>query len=207
MTEGRDNVEATDSRCESHAATVDAARAAIDVGDVTCAVATVLARYGHEIFGFLVAALADVATARDLYDSFVVELRRSLPGFTWTCELRTFAYFIARRQLRRNREHARYARANAVSLISARHLHRGASRSAVVAVRRCLGSEDRELLVLYFDRGFDWHDLAVTSLGDHATKPEIDCESSHLQRRILALRMEVKRIARRAVAHSGYRYE
>jgi RNA polymerase sigma-70 factor, ECF subfamily len=182
-------------------------RAALEAGDVAGAVAETIKFYGREIFGFVTAAAAERRVGRDAYARFVAALLQELPRFAWSCELRTFAYFLARRELRKE-----YSGAGTAPLVVSVEIERGLhasrgrpQRSVVAAVRRCLGPEDRELLVLRIDRGLGWREIALTSLGEHATERDIAAESEQLHQRFLILRMQVERLTRRAVGRRTVR--
>jgi hypothetical protein len=175
-----------------------AIRANLSAGDCAGAVANTLAVYGREIFGFVSAAIAEPQPGRDAYARFVDALLRELPRFTWRCRLRTFVYFLACWQLRRMRTGSPLA---AISIDTRWTLHtprHRSPRSVVAAVRRSLAPEDRELLVLRFDRGFAWREIALTSLGEHATERAILEKSAELNQRLLILRMQIERLTRRA---------
>jgi hypothetical protein len=186
----------------------DLIRAALRGGDLIAAEAKILGVYGAEVYGFVTAAIGETAVARDVYARFVDELRRALPGFTWRCELRTFAYFVACRELRRRRELAGSDAHTRLSLPSTRGLrppHRRSRTSVAAAVRRCLSPEDRELLVLRVDRELGWGDLALTSLGDHASDRELEAEADRLQRHFLNLRVQIMRLTRRVLEQRATR--
>ncbi len=168
-------------------------------GDVAGAVTRAVALYGAEVFGFLTAAIGSLGPARDVYASFVTELGRALPAFEWRYELRTLAYLVARRELRRHRERTPGVERSCVRR-STRRLGRSrhsSRRGMVAALRRGLAPEDRELLVLRVDRGLSWQELALTSLGEHASDSDLDTEADHLQRRFLRLRLRIARLVRR----------
>jgi RNA polymerase sigma-70 factor (ECF subfamily) len=184
-----------------------AIRADLEAGDVAGAVADTIAAYGREIFGFVTAAVAERRAGQDAYARFVATLPHELPRFAWGCRLRTFTYFLARRELRRTS--GRTATAPRVISVEIESGLPGSKdrprRSLVAAVRRCLAPEDRELLVLRIDRGLDWHEIALTSLGEHATERDIAAESDELHQRFLILRMQVERLTRRALGRRAVR--
>jgi hypothetical protein len=172
-------------------------RADLSAGNRSGAVSNTLAVYGCEVFGFVTAAVAEQQSGHDAYARFVETLFHELPRFAWRCQLRTFVYFLACWQLRTMRPGPAIA---AISVEIRRTLpasQHPAPRSVVAAVRRSLAPEDRELLVLRFDRGFNWREIALTSLGEHATERDILAKSAELHQRLSILRLQIARLTRR----------
>jgi hypothetical protein len=145
-------------------------RADLSAGNRSGAVSNTLAVYGCEVFGFVTAAVAEQQSGHDAYARFVETLFHELPRFAWRCQLRTFVYFLACWQLRTMRPGPAIV---AISVETRRTLpasQHPAPRSVVAAVRRSLAPEDRELLVLRFDRGFNWREIALTSMKNHSNR-------------------------------------
>jgi hypothetical protein len=180
-------------------ASIAAVRSALDIGRIADAVSRVLDVFGPEIYGFVTAALLDSAAACHAYAAIAVAIQRDLPGFGWLCTLRTFLYFLARRELRQRRERGVdlvRPHASAIDrawLCPSRH---GRTGTFVAELQRRLGAEDRELLVLHVDRGLTWRQLACTSLGERAGERELAGESHRIQHRVLAVRTEIEELTR-----------
>jgi DNA-directed RNA polymerase specialized sigma24 family protein len=175
----------------------------LDAGDVLRAAADVIHLYGPEIFGFLVGVLGDNRSSRDVYGGISDRVLRDLPGFSWRCSLRTWTYAMARAELAHHRRRATRVPArpsqvpasvpDPTTTISCRPTN---LRSKIATLRACLQEEDRELLILRIDRGFDWHELAVISLGEGAAPLEIERESTRLCARFAVVRDELAASAR-----------
>jgi DNA-directed RNA polymerase specialized sigma24 family protein len=178
-------------------------RTLVDGGDVLRAVAEAIRLYGAEIFGFLVGVLGDNKASRDVYATIHDRVLQDLPAFSWRCSLRTWTYAIARAELARHRLRvapapARPSQALAsvpdpTTTISFRPTN---MRSKIATLRACLQEEDRELLILRIDRRLDWQELAVTSLGENASRFEIERESTRLCARFALVRDALAESAR-----------
>jgi len=183
------------SHDDEHAPLEGAVRAGLARGDVAGAVRELIAAYGAEVYGFLTAAIGAAPAARAVYASFADELHRDLPAFRWGFALRTFTYFVARREIRRRRDGASDDRRRAPASTPGLRAHRKSMVAA--ALRRSLSLDDRELLVLRVDRGLGWRDLAWTRLGEDAAERDLDAESTRLERRLVHLRAQIGSLTRR----------
>jgi hypothetical protein len=169
-------------------------------GNVPRAASELLGALAADVYGFMTAAAADAHAARAAYGRFAASLPGELAAFHWRCGLRTFVYFLARRELAREREQAARPTIDAAALPTpAREAPAPPSSSSdlALALRRRLAAEDRELLVLHVDRGLDWHELALTSLGEDAVGAQLAGEADRLARRFVALRRHIARASRR----------
>jgi RNA polymerase sigma-70 factor (ECF subfamily) len=180
-----------------------AVRQRVGAGDVLGAAGDTIRFYGPEIFGFLIGVLGDSESARDVYACVTDRLVRDLPGFSWRCSLRTWTYWSARTELtihrgRANRPRPRSSLAPAsapapTSTISCRPTN---MRSKIATLRACLREEDRELLILRIDRGFDWREIALTALGENASPLDIGRESMRVHARFALVRDDLAQSAR-----------
>jgi hypothetical protein len=175
-------------------------RADLSAGNRSGAVSNTLAVYGCEVFGFVIAAIAEPQSGHDAYARFVGTLFHELPRFAWRCRLRTFVYFLACWQLRRMRPGPAIVAITVETRQTLPAPQQPAQRSVVAVVRRSLAPEDRELLVLRFDRGFDWREIALTSLGEHASERDLRAKSAELHQRLWSLRLQIARLTRRTAA-------
>ena len=84
-------------------------------GAVRGAAQTCMDAFGPEVFGFLVAVLDDARVGRTVYADVTQRIESELKDFRWTCSLRTWMYWIARRELddRRRRTRPAYDAAQA----------------------------------------------------------------------------------------------
>jgi DNA-directed RNA polymerase specialized sigma24 family protein len=178
-------------------------RRALDAEGVAGAAAATLALYGSELFGFLVGVLDDERGAVAVYAALRERIARSLPEFGWSHPLRTWTYQMARRELALRRAvgggEALALRAppsvpprDPTTTISCRP--RGL-RSPIATLRAALTDEDRELLILRLDRGFDWQALARTSLDEAAPPAHVEREAARLRARLHVIRGVLARAA------------
>lgn len=176
-------------------------RAELARGEVSGAATTAVAFFGPEIYGFVTTALAGGRGVLEVYTNFVAELQRALPGFGWRCELRVFAYYLARAALRQHRHGAAAGghRASPPPLTAGLVRlppHRRTRRLAVAMLRSALPPDDRELLVLRLDRRLRWRDLALTGLGEAASEATLEEEARRLRERFRALRRRMLQLTR-----------
>jgi RNA polymerase sigma-70 factor (ECF subfamily) len=71
-------------------------RRAWENGDLRAVAALALERYGAEILGVMAVQLGSPSDAADAFSLFAEHLWRDLPGFQWSCSLRTWAHRVAR---------------------------------------------------------------------------------------------------------------
>jgi RNA polymerase sigma-70 factor (ECF subfamily) len=188
-------------RAEDDSANADEVRAALVDGRSADAVARTVATYGPELFGFLTVSLSDHHDAREVYLSFGDQLPTDLRAFEWRCELRTFVYYLGRRELARHRARAALlpTERQLAAPTSVASLTRRMSRADSAArLRRSLSHEDRDLLVLRLDRGLAWRALAITTLGENAAEQALMVEAERLRRRFSEIRT---RVVARAARH------
>jgi RNA polymerase sigma-70 factor, ECF subfamily len=180
-------------------------RAALEGGDVPTAVFKAMRAYGSEIFGFLTAVIGDASKARQVYTAFGQRTAALLPRFRWRCALRVFLYFAARTALQQLRELSGTKTTDSALLAilappRAAPYRRGSAKNFVVAVRRCLKRADLELLVLRVDRRFTWVEVALTSLGEAASRREIEEEARRYRDRFHHLKSRIAQAAARSHA-------
>jgi DNA-directed RNA polymerase specialized sigma24 family protein len=167
-----------------------AIRASLREGDTPGAVRAALDVYGPEIFGFLCGVLVDPDSAARLYADVVQRITTEVEEFQWRCSLRTWMYWIARRELQDRRHRGVSNRPPSteqpppVATESRRLI-------GTVALRGRLKEEDREILILRVDRRFGWRELAITGLGDGAAAPDVARESLRLRDRVDAIVREI----------------
>ena len=174
-------------------------RACVAAGDVGSGVTGVLRLYGAEVFGFVAALIETPAIARDVYATVGEQMACSLAGFEWRCDLRTWMYLLARRELAAFRE-----RNGAPAEIpsgpqkppSSSPFRQKAFRDVLSTLRRRLPVQDREILILRVDRRLSWRSLAITGLGDRATDAELAREEARLRDRLERIKEKLGQIAR-----------
>jgi RNA polymerase sigma-70 factor (ECF subfamily) len=152
--------------------------------------------YGPELFGFLVAVLADKDASSKVYVDVSQRIRSELPDFRWTCALRTWAYWVARRELDDRRRRRRRDPSNlgppCDPVVTESRRPTGAS-----LLRNRLREDDREILILRVDRRLDWSELAVTSLGERASPHHLACEARSLRNRMAKILREIQQAVSR----------
>jgi DNA-directed RNA polymerase specialized sigma24 family protein len=168
-------------------------------GDFAAAARQALQTHGPELFGFLIGVLDDVNLARTLYGDVGQRAASEIEAFRWRCTLRLWLYGLGRRELRDRRLRRRGVPAArprpgsdpAVTLSRRRTELTG----AIAAIRHALTEEEREILILHVDRRLDWDDLAVTSLGEDASRADVSSEAKFLRERMNAILERVERVA------------
>lgn len=173
-------------RDRGHPEAEAAVRAALAAGDLPRALATTIAAYGAEVYGFLRAVTKRGQDARRVYGAFIERLPHHLHGVAADCELRVLVYAVARREVRRDRGRPEHVAMRATVAAPA-HLR----PPRVVSLR--LAPDDLELVVLRLDRGFSWRQLAHTSFDAPAAESALCAEADRLRARFL--------VVRRALAH------
>jgi DNA-directed RNA polymerase specialized sigma24 family protein len=165
------------------------------------AVRAALETHGAELFGFFIAALEEFELAREAYVAVRQHVANELGEFQGRCSLRAWLYGLARRELKDRRLRKPRGRSDRPATVSrlARTPMDDLS-AAIAAIRRTLTDEDRELFILKVDRGFDWLELAFTSLGERAEPASLAAEARELQVRVGAISARVERLA------AGYRF-
>jgi RNA polymerase sigma-70 factor (ECF subfamily) len=164
---------------------------------------------GPEVYGFLIGVHGDEDDAADVFSRFAERLWSSLPAFRWGCSLRTWAYVIARNESRRFAKREGTQRARGASLSEAGDLaahirsetvslFKSERRSKLLQLRDELSEEDRALLVLRVDRGFDWQDVARAMIASDeldSDPEELRREAARLRKRFQLLRERLRRLA------------
>ena len=172
-------------------------------GDTARAVGAVLALYGAELYGFLLAVIGDRKRVDATYGAACARAPSELAAFAETCALRLVMYAVAHDELARQGE-LRRAEATvflpsdespAVRTISRRPVHQ---RTVIRALRVALSREDRVLLILRIDRSLEWKEIALVTLGLRAPRMNLVRESARLRARMRVVR-DV--LARSAEAH------
>jgi len=172
-------------------ATDEGVRASLREGDVPGATRAALELYGPEVFGFLCGVVTDRDAAEKLYADVVQRITTEVVEFRWHCSLRTWTYWIARRELqdRRYRGPPEPAR-------SSGHLEPVATESnrpaGTTALRSRLDERDREILILHVDRALGWQELAVTGIGEDAPIEAVAREAGRLKARFDRIVREIR---------------
>jgi hypothetical protein len=154
--------------------------------------------HGAGLFGFFITALDDRGSAREAYAALRQHVANEIGDFEGRCSLRAWLYGMARRELKDRR--ARKPRGRGANVSTLMRVRTEDLHSAVATIRRTLTEEERELFILKVDRGFDWLELAFTSLGEHAEPASLAAEARNLRRRVEVICARVERLA------AGYRF-
>lgn len=187
-------------------------RARWEAGDHDGAATEAIRRYGPEILGLLLALHGgDEDAAGEVFSMFGEQLWRGLPGFAWSCSVRTWAYVIARNASRGYRRAQRRREQRAVPLsdcpavieIAAKirtetlSYLRTERRHEISRLRDSLPEEDRALLILRVDRDLAWLDLARVFLEDDAPSPQaLQRESARLRKRFQLIKRRLLELGR-----------
>jgi RNA polymerase sigma-70 factor (ECF subfamily) len=157
-----------------------AIRASLSKRDTPAAVRAALDVYGAEVFGFLCGVLADRDAAANAYADVAQRVATEVEEFRWTCSLRAWIYWIARRELDDRRRRGAAAGPSSTGQLdpTITESHR---RAGTFLLRRRLREEEREILILRVDRGLGWSELALTTLGEGASEGAVARETLKLR--------------------------
>jgi RNA polymerase sigma-70 factor (ECF subfamily) len=174
------------------------------------AATAIIESYGAELFGFLINVLSNDGDAAEVFSQVSEDLWRGLPAFQGACSARTWLYVLARNAVSKFRR-APFRRHLHVSgdshFDAAVHTartptplwHRTGVKDKWRALREALSDEDRTLLALRIDRGFEWEDVARVALGGAPEEPlTLRREAARLRKRFQLLKQELRDRAREA---------
>jgi len=179
-------------------------RGLCEQGEPVRAAEAAIRGYGPEILGVLMATHRNEEAAGEVFSQWSERLWRGLPGFTWSCSLRTWAYTLARNasisfqrhERFRDRLHPPMPDSELLSRIAlqvrtqTKPYLRTEAKSKLAELRDSLPPEDRTLLVLRIDKGMEWKDLARVMLGEEAevSEAQLTKESQRLRKRFQLLK-------------------
>jgi RNA polymerase sigma-70 factor (ECF subfamily) len=168
-------------------------------------ITALLREYGPEIHGWMLSHLADEYEAAESYAEFAEELWASLARYGGRCSLRTWCYMLARQRVaktiqRRTRDRfVGLSEAPAIPFTSSEHhtpLHaRTDVKARMRALREALPEDDREILVLRVDKGLDWRDISLVTLGEHASDAAITRHAAGLRKRFERIKLRLRQLA------------
>lgn len=161
--------------------------------------------YGPEVFGYLVATAGGHTDANEAFSLFCERVWRGLPRFRWESSFRSWAYVIARNELRRHLkgERRRDARERPFAdLAAVEHVVesvrtqtaaflRTAVKNKFSALRDELAPQDRDILILRVDRGLSWNEVAqVLNESEDGDKPAVT--SAGLRKRLERIKARIR---------------
>jgi RNA polymerase sigma-70 factor (ECF subfamily) len=162
--------------------------------------------YGIEIRRFIAGRTREEADARDIFSMFCEDLWRGLPGFSWRCALRGWAYTIARHaELRYATSPSRW-RERGITLsgmnvvVGARTSTAPYERTDVKdrfrEIRLRLSDEDQMILVLRVDRGLTWLEIAqVLACPDSPSQTDLCRREARIRKRFQSIKEQLRRWA------------
>jgi hypothetical protein len=127
--------------------------------DAPAAANLLIVEHGADVFGLLLAVLDNPSIARRVYVTLCERAASELSQFDWKCALHVWLYALARRILREQRDEERTLAATESDMRI-----KDLVAEVVANVRRVLSPDERALLILRVDRGFEWEQLAITEL-------------------------------------------
>jgi DNA-directed RNA polymerase specialized sigma24 family protein len=170
----------------------------LSAGDIAGAVRVAIETHGAELFGFLIGVLENEELARVVYADVCQRAASEIDSFGRQCSLRIWLYALSRRELRDRRLRRKRAPEDTGRQVGASadtDSRRPAGLTgAIDAVRRALSEEERELLILRIDRGFELDDLAMTEIGPDAAPFARASEREVLRARLDELLERVERL-------------
>jgi RNA polymerase sigma-70 factor (ECF subfamily) len=161
-----------------------------------------LARYGPEIFGFLLATTHAEDVADEVFARFSLDLWQGISGFRWQSSFRTWAYALARhaalrvlRNPHRRREVGWSDTAVREPVLTLRSetapFLKSEIKTRATRLREQLPDQEQVLLILRVDKGLSWDEIA------QILSPEPEASASDQReraRRAAALRKRFERI-------------
>ncbi|MDB4972426.1 MAG: DNA-directed polymerase sigma-70 factor [Myxococcaceae bacterium] len=184
-------------------------RTALDLGDLHRAAHLIVARYGQDVLGFLIARLRSTEEGREVFAVFSEDLWRGLGGFAFRCSVRCWVYTVARNAA--NRHALSKARRPSRNLPLSQHpsalLHaatqasstalalRSDTKRRVRALRERLSLEDQTLLMLHVDRGLAWRELAQVMHGGTLSDAALERETVRVRKRFERIKARLRRLA------------
>jgi RNA polymerase sigma-70 factor (ECF subfamily) len=178
-------------------------RCAWDAGDYSRTATLWIEALGPEIRSFLDAMPIPGVDPDDVFAHFCEQLWLSLPRLRWGCSARTWSYLLARASWQRVLTHAKRRRNVPLSDVSEIAEFVAAARTSTAAfqqtdvkdsfreLRNELSEDDRMVLILRVDRGFDWNEAAQVMAGEERIGAE------DLARARARLRKQFERIKQR----------
>ena len=174
-------------------------RSLVAAGDIGSAVTGVLRLYGPELFGFITALIEVPAFAREVYATVGERISIGLRAFAWRCDVRTWIYALARREMGAFRD-KHGCPINVLSPTqkppSSGPFRQTAYRGVVANLRRRLAPEERELLILRVDRRLSWRSLAFSTLGEGASDAELSAEEERLRDSLTRVKWKLAQMAK-----------
>lgn len=166
--------------------------------------------YGAELYGFVIHVVGEPVSAEHVFSQAIEDFWRELPGFRGGCSVRTWLYKLAYhasvRDHRSPRNRAPRAGSSTLSQVTAVHTRTASWRRADVKARwddlkREIAPDDRALLVLRVDRGFEWNEIAQVMLSESpgdASAGAATREAARLRKRFQLLKDQLRVRARAA---------
>lgn len=190
----------------------DQVRALLAAGDVSAATTLVLRVLGPEVHGFLCAVVGE-SDGDEVFSLLSERLWRSLATFQGRCSVRTWTYFLARREISRFKRGARrheigrqpisqFEDVLAEVRSKSREALASARREKLLRLRDELPQEDRMTLILRIDRGLSWTDIALAFAEDpeHVPEDELKREAARLRKRLQLVKERLKARAQAVMA-------
>jgi RNA polymerase sigma-70 factor (ECF subfamily) len=163
--------------------------------------------YGNEIARFLGSRFTNAADAQDVFATFCEDFWGGLPGFSWRCTLRGWAYTLARHAELRLKTSAAHRRSVLVTipdpeLPACAHTTtapyvRTDVKDKFRAIRSRLAEEDQTILVLRVDRDLGWRDIAHVLGGPDApaTAEDPQREEARIRKRFQIIKEKLRQWA------------
>jgi len=177
-------------------------RAMLDAGRGAEATRAAILAHGAGIFGFLVGVLDDLELAGAIYGRVCRQIATEIEAFDGRSSLRAWLYGLGRRELkdrRLRRQGAAGGRGRVETAPIVTTSRPAGLTGAIATLRGSLSEEERELLILRIDRGFNWEELAHSGLEGRTSPAAVTDEVRRLKVRLEALFERVEAVASRHV--------
>jgi RNA polymerase sigma-70 factor (ECF subfamily) len=183
-------------------------RALCEGGDFRAAATEILNDLGGDVLRVLLARFHDDEVSGEVFSRFAENLWVALPSFAFRCSVRAWVFTLARnagnrylaREVKKDRLGVPLSQAplagdlERLRTATLAHL-RTENRDRVAELRAELSEEDQLVLTLRIDRGLDFREIALVTLGDIDTEQEqVTREAARLRKRVQLVKEKLRRM-------------
>jgi RNA polymerase sigma-70 factor (ECF subfamily) len=183
-------------------------RALCAAGDLRAAATAIFATLASDVLRVLMARFRDEQVTGEVFSRFAEDLWVALPSFQFRCSVRAWVFTLARnagnrylaREVKKERRAVPLSDAplagelERVRTATLAHL-RTENRDRVSKLRAQLSEEDQLVLTLRIDRGLDFREIALVTLGDvDASQEQVAREAARLRKRLQLVKEKLRRL-------------
>jgi RNA polymerase sigma-70 factor (ECF subfamily) len=183
-------------------------RALCEAGDLRAAATAIFAILASDVLRVLMARFRDEQVTGEVFSRFAEDLWVALPSFQFRCSVRAWVFTLARnagnrylaREVKKERRAVPLSDAplagelERVRTATLAHL-RTENKDRVSELRAQLSEEDQLVLTLRIDRGLDFREIALVTLGDvDASQEQVAREAARLRKRLQLVKEKLRRL-------------